>query len=566
MNEKHNERMANPWVMCGMGLLTGLVAGLGAIAFRGLIALFHNLFFLGTWSLQYDANVHTPMSPWGWGIVLAPVVGAVLVSFLVKTWAPEAKGHGVPEVMDAIYYKKAVIRWPVAVVKSLASAISIGSGGSVGREGPIIQIGSTFGSILGSWGRLPVRQRATLIAAGAGGGIAATFNSPLGGLAFAIELILPSISSLTLAPVILSTVVATYIGRLAWGMHPSFYVPSLMGIHEVLHSPPMLLMCLPFGLLIGVAAAGFIRGLYWAEDTFDAMPGNAYTRHMLGMLFVGLEMAVLMHFLGHYYVQGVGYATIMDILTGRLAVPLVLLLLFAAKYVATCLTLGSGASGGVFSPALFMGATLGATFGGLLDLCFPSVGFSPVDFAIAGMAAMVAGTTGAVMTASVMIFEQTRDYHVILPLLITVGMAYAMRKHLCDPSIYTMKLLRRGNPVPEGLEAAIHQARRAKNVMSKSYRILRADEPVGPAQRTTVLYPPHYYLIEKDGDIIGVIPRQEMIGLPQEEQRMMGVLPMMAFGLTTPETPLPHLLRKMKNDQVDILLVSRNKTTLSQDI
>jgi len=567
MKNKRESKAVNQLVMCGLGLLTGVIAGLGAIAFRGLIALFHNLFFLGTLSFQYDANVHTPESPWGWGIIIVPVLGALLVAFLVKTWAPEAKGHGVPEVMDAIYYKNAVIRWPVAVIKSLASAISIGSGGSVGREGPIIQIGSTFGSILGSWMRIPVRQRATLIAAGAGGGIAATFNSPLGGMAFAIELILPSISALTLAPVILSTVMATYIGRLAWGMHPSFFVPDLMGLGAELHSPPMLLTCLPFGLIIGVAAACFIKGLYWSEDKFEAMPGNYYSRHMLGMLVVGIEMALFMHFTGHYYIQGVGYATIMNILTATLTMPLFLLLLFASKYVSTCLTLGSGASGGVFSPALFMGACLGAAFGGVLNALFPSIGFSPIAFAIAGMAGMVAGTTGAVMTGSVMIFEQTRDYHVILPVLITVSIAYAVRKMICDPSIYTMKLLRRGNPVPEGLEAAVNQARKAKNVMSKSFRVVNIDDLIAAAQKIgTNIYPPQHFLIEKEGLIVGVVPREELSMLPENDQHSMSELPELKFDVTTPNESLPHVLRKMQNDNVEIILVTKKKTNQAQDV
>ena len=507
MTEKVVPQKANLVVMCVAGIMTGLIAGGGAIVFRGLIALFHNLLFLGTLSFEYDANLHTAASPLGWGIVLVPVLGALVVAFLVKTWAPEAKGHGVPEVMDAIYYKEAIIRWPVAVVKSLASAVSIGSGGSVGREGPIIQIGSTFGSMAGGWFHLPVRQRAILIAAGAGGGIAATFNSPLGGLAFAIELILPSISAMSLAPVILSTVIATYIGRLAWGMYPSFFVPQLLGLHEGLHHPVLLLACIPFGVLIGLLAAGFIRGLYWTEDRFDAMPGNYYTRHTLGMLMVGIEMLLLFHFAGHYYVQGVGYAAIMDMLTETLTAPLFLLLLVGCKFLATCLTLGSGASGGVFSPSLFMGAGLGAAFGAVLQGIFPEWGFSPVPFAIAGMAGMVAGTTGAVLTASVMIFEQTRDYHVILPLLITVGIAYAVRKMMSEPSIYTLKLLRRGNPVPEGLEAAVHTAEKAENVMSKSFAVADIDSLMAVYRRSLQqMYPPSHFLIEKDGLIVGVVP------------------------------------------------------------
>src|SRR5262245_59808923 len=183
------------WVMILCALGVGVIAGFGAVVFRAMIGLFHNLLFLRQWSFDYDANIHTPPSPWGAGIILVPVLGAVAVAFLVKTFAPEAKGHGVPEVMDAIYHKEGRIRPIVALVKSLASAISIGSGGSVGREGPIIQVGAAFGSTLGQVIAMPARLRAVLIAAGAGGGIAATFNTPIGGIAFAVELMLPFASA-----------------------------------------------------------------------------------------------------------------------------------------------------------------------------------------------------------------------------------------------------------------------------------------------------------------------------------------------------------------------------------
>jgi CIC family chloride channel protein len=344
-------------------------------------------------------------------------------------------------------------------------------------------------------------------------------------------------------------------------MYPSFFVPPLIGLGEALHTPVMLLTCLGFGLIIGAAAAFFIKGLYWSEDRFETMPGNYYTRHMLGMLIVGVQMALFMHFLGHYYIQGVGYATIMDILTGALTMPYLLLLLFVSKYVSTCLTLGSGASGGVFSPGLFMGACLGAAFGGGLNSLFPTAGFSSVAFAIAGMAGMVAGTTGAVMTASIMIFEQTRDYHVILPILITVSIAYAVRKAICDPSIYTMKLLRRGNPVPEGLEAAIHQARKAKDVMNQSYHIVNVDSLTASAQKTEKdTYPPSYFLIEKDEVIIGVVTRAEIAALPANHHEPIGDLPMLSFDVTTPDAALPHILRKMLNNDVDVMLVTKEKT------
>src|SRR5271167_1931186 len=354
------------WVMVLCALAVGVIAGFGAVVFRAMIGAFHNLLFLGQWSFDYDANVHTPPSPWGAWIILVPVLGAIGVAFLVKTFAPEAKGHGVPEVMDAIYHQDGRIRPIVAVIKSVASALSIGSGGSVGREGPIIQVGAAFGSTLGQLVAMPARQRALLIAAGAGGGIAATFNTPIGGIAFAVELMLPFATPSSLLGVALSCVTATYIGRTFFGVLPSFDVPSL----SLIEGPDLAFSVLPwfalFGLITGVLAWLLTRCIYWFEDFFDAMPGNYYTRHVSGMLLVGLILYGFMVFSerlfgepDHYYVEGVGYATIMDVLRGDLTAPGFLLLLVFAKLLLTCLTLGSGASGGVFSPAMFLGAALG---------------------------------------------------------------------------------------------------------------------------------------------------------------------------------------------------------------
>jgi CIC family chloride channel protein len=352
-------------------VVIGVVAALGAVAFRGLIAFFHNLLFLGEWSLIYDANVHTPPGPWGPFVILVPVLGAAGVVFLVSNFAPEAKGHGVPEVMDAIYYNKGVVRPVVALIKALASALSIGSGGSVGREGPIIQIGSAFGSTLGVLLRVPLWQRITLIAAGAGGGIAATFNTPIGGVLFAVEIMLHEVSARTLVPVAIATVTASYVGRLCFGDHPSFIIPEFQKPYFHATNEYVLLLYVGLGLLMGLVSVVYIRSIYAFEDFFDRrVPGGYYGRHLLGMLLVGIILYVLMATRGHYYVEGVGYATVQDILGGK-ELSWFLLALFGLKLLTTALTLGSGASGGVFSPALFLGATLGGATAWPRSSCFP---------------------------------------------------------------------------------------------------------------------------------------------------------------------------------------------------
>ena len=397
-------------LVCGLALVVGIVTGLGAVVFRALISFVHNLLFLGHISIVHDSNLFTPPSPWGPWVILVPVIGGIGVTFIVSTFAPEAKGHGVPEVMDAIYYKRGVIRPIVAVAKSLASALSIGSGAAVGREGPIIQIGSALGSTLGQVIRMSMGQRIILVAAGAGAGIAATFNTPIGGVLFATELMLPEISVNTFLPVALATGTATFIGRLFFGARPAFDIPSNLASLPVTPGGALiLLLYVALGVGIGVAAALFVRSLHWAEDLFDKVPGG-YLRHAVGMLLVGTLMYALMRWGGHYYVGGVGYATIQATLAGQLTAAGFLLLLYVSKLLATSVSLGSGASGGIFSPSLFMGATLGGAFAALISAIFPDLPISVPAFAMVGMGAMVGSGTGAAMTAVAMVFEMTRDY------------------------------------------------------------------------------------------------------------------------------------------------------------
>lgn len=292
-------------------MLVGIIGGFGAVLFRMLIAFFHNLFFLGEFSLIYEANMHTSPNPWGPLVILAPVLGAAGVAFLVSHFAAEAKGHGVPEVMDAIYYNRGKIRPVVAIVKSLASGLSIGSGGSVGREGPIIQIGSSFGSALGQYIRMATWQRVTLIAAGTGAGIAATFNTPIGGLLFAMEIMLHEISVRTLVPVAISTATATYIGQVFFGVYPAFSIPAFQTPFFHLSNPLVISSYFGLGVITGICSAIYIHSIYVMEDFFEQkVPGNYYFRHMTGMLLVGVMMYCCMAFLGHYYIEGVGYAAI----------------------------------------------------------------------------------------------------------------------------------------------------------------------------------------------------------------------------------------------------------------
>src|SRR5689334_17464316 len=260
-----------------LALVVGIITGFGAVAFRDLIGLIHNLFFLRQFSFAYDSSLFTPFNPWGPAVILVPVIGGIGVTWIVSNFAPEAKGHGVPEVMDAIYYQRGIIRPVVAVVKSIASALAIGTGAAVGREGPIIQIGSALGSTFGQVIRMQPGQRITLVAAGAGAGIAATFNTPIGGVLFATELMVPEISVNTFLPVAIATGMATFIGRIFFGDRPAFDVPAnLAPLPPEARSVAVLGLYVILGAVVGVAAALFVRTLHWLEDLFDEIPGRYF--------------------------------------------------------------------------------------------------------------------------------------------------------------------------------------------------------------------------------------------------------------------------------------------------
>ncbi len=552
-----------------LAILTGIVAGFGAVAFRGLIAFVHNLLFLGKLSLTYDSSLHTPTSPWGPFVILVPVVGAVCVAFLVKNFAPEAKGHGVPEVMDAIYYNRGIIRPVVAVVKSLASAISIGSGGSVGREGPIVQIGSTFGSTVGQLLGIPTWQRVTLIACGAGAGIAATFNTPVGGVLFSVELMLHEMSARTIVPVVLATATATFIGRAFFGDHPAFSIPTHDIIYFHLTSLWGLLTYVGLGLMLGLASVAFIKSIYGAEDFFEHRIGGSYYRqHPLGMFVVGVIIYVLMISFGHYFVQGVGYSTIQDLFSGVRYPVYLMVLLFALKLLATSLTLGSGASGGIFSPSLFMGATLGAAYGAVMHWLFPGVAINIPAFAVAGMAGVVGGATGAAMTAIVMVFEMTLDYNAILPAAITVAVSYGLCKSIMRDSIYTLKLVRRGHYMPQALQTDLHFLRPARDIMDTSFtavpasNLLRDTGPKLLAQQDVAVV-----LVVQDGGMVGFVTRAMLIEATcgQPGEKTLGEIAAGGYAIVSDQTSLLDVLAKMRMTGASIALVVPDEADATAD-
>jgi chloride channel protein, CIC family len=500
------ERRVNLFTLCLLALGVGIFTGLGAVVLRSLIGLIHNAMFNGVLKIPYDANILEGPSRFGNWVILSPILGGLVVVYLVDRFAPEAKGHGVPEVMDAIYYKRGEIRGVVALIKSLASALSIGSGASVGREGPIIQIGSALGSAVSQAIGLSPGQKITLLSAGAGAGIAATFNTPLGGVLFAIEILLPEVSNRTFLPVVIATGAATLLGRILIGPNPAFAVPEVFFPSATAFSLEEAIAFVCLGALCGVASWAFIQLLVVMEDRFPKLPGNIYTQNIIGMGLVGLMMVGLAHFFGHSYVDGVGYGVIQSILDQGMTATRLLILLFALKLLATTISLGCGASGGIFSPSLYLGATLGAAFASLAALVLPNAGLTLPSAAIVGMAAMVGAGTGGVMTAIVMVFEMTRDYAIIVPVIVAVAVAAGVRRALIPETIYTIKLRHRGHRIPKERHVNLYLVQQAQDIMERRFILA----PSGSTLRECIGWEDvddlRAVIVEHEGRLVGLIP------------------------------------------------------------
>ncbi|MCF7903960.1 MAG: chloride channel protein, partial [Candidatus Marinimicrobia bacterium] len=370
-----------------MAMLIGVAAGGLASLFRMLIDLFR-LAFWGKGPL-IDLVIAAPV----YLQIGAPAVGGALVAWFVHRFAPEAKGHGVPEVMNSVATQNGFIRMRIVVVKAVASALSIASGASVGREGPIVQVGSAFGSTIGQIFQVSARRMKTFLGCGAAAGIAATFNAPIAGAIFASEVILGDFSAAAIGPIIIASVFGTVISRAIYGDFPAFEPPTYL-----LQSPVEIIFYIVLGLLTGVVAWIFVRTLYKSEDIFDAWKAPVLLKGLLGGALLGSIAIYLPH------VLGVGYETMEAVLGGNMLFGMALLLVFA-KIIATSLSMGFGASGGVFAPSLFIGSMLGGAVGIIFHSFFPEITAPSGAYALVGMAAMVAATTHAPVTAVLIIFE-----------------------------------------------------------------------------------------------------------------------------------------------------------------
>ncbi len=492
----------------------GVLGGFGAVVFSLLIETVS----------KFTVEPIVPLvdEHWIWRLALCvcPALGLLLVFWFTRRFAPEAQGHGVPEVITAVARHDGVIRPRVSLVKILASGICIGTGGSIGREGPIVQIGSAFGSVFGQIFKLSARNIKVLVAAGAAAGISATFNAPLAGVVFASEIILGSFAVESLTPIVIASVLADVV-QLHFGEHgteaafPHIY-HSFQGAWEQLPSYVVL------GVACGLAAAGFIKLLYGVEDLGQRYLPKWWIRALVFGGLVGLA--------GAFYpinppphesnteqkaeasteatlppLFGVGYGVVDHALHLELEpepkdgkkkeesrrdelpkdkkleaeskivaltpskmleqlwwlLPLALL-----KPLMTSLTLGGGGSGGIFAPSLFIGATAGASFGLVCNMVLEDWSAHPGVYAIVGMGAVVAGTTQGVLSAILIVYEMTNDYHLILPIMVAAGLSSLVAQVIDPESIYHKKLSRRGETVARG-----HDMHRMEHVMVRDVMI-----------------------------------------------------------------------------------------------
>ncbi|RLC39564.1 MAG: chloride channel protein [Candidatus Coatesbacteria bacterium] len=475
-----------------LAVVLGVLTGLGAMLFRWLIGVFSNLFLVRL----YDILVANFGVMGKYALPVIPALGGIIVGILIYKFAREAKGHGVPEVMESVALKGGRIRPRVALIKTIASALCIGTGGSAGREGPIVQIGSTLGSTAGQVLHAPPRRMRLLVGCGAAAGISATFNAPIAGAVFAAEIILGNFAATTFAPILISSVAASFVGRIFYGEIPSFIVPS----YEMV-SYWELFNYMVLGVLAGVVGVVFTRMLGYFEGLFEDIKCiPVWMKPAVGALVVGVIAIYLPQ------VMGVGYTTIEGILTDVKFSLMMMGLLVFAKILATSMTLGSGGSGGIFAPSLFIGAALGGFVGQVASNLFPGSTASPAAYALVGMAAVVSATTHAPLSALIILFEMTRNYKIILPLMFAVALATTISRLLYRESIYTMKLARRGVRIRGGREENILRSIKVSEVMRREYTTIQNSNRLGDViEMVRGSEESVFPVLDREGEIVGII-------------------------------------------------------------
>lgn len=544
-------------VLIATALIIGIGAGLGAVITNYLIQAVGWVGY--TWFPQITA---------GWGkayVVIIPAIGGLLVGPMVYFYAREAKGHGVPEVMEAVAIRGGRIRPRVAIIKSVASALTIGSGGSVGREGPIVQIGSSLGSSLGQLLRLSEDRVRALVACGAAGGISAAFNAPIAGVIFALEVILGEFTIQGFSTVVISSVAASVIGRVVFGDYPAFAVPTEYGVAslwEFLFYPLL-------GVLAALVGVLYVRTIYWAEDLFDNWKKvPEWVKPAIGGILLGGVALAYPHLTGITWdrvpqVYNVGYTIIESALANKLVFGTAIALMLL-KLIATSLTIGSGGSGGIFAPSLFIGAMLGAAFELALKSVFPNIIAPEGAYALLGMAALFSAAAHAPITSILILFELTGDYRLILPLMLTVVVATLLSRVLMrGESIYTLKLTRRGIRLKRGHDVDLMEAVLVRDVMQTRHTTVNFRLPVSNLAELFLQTNQHAFVVLDDlGKLFGIVSLNDYRRVSQDNTPLdeLAVRDIATKALVTafPDETLRVVLQRMApRDLSRIPVVSR---------
>jgi chloride channel protein, CIC family len=489
-------------LLSGLAAIVGLAAGGAAWALLHLIGLLMNLaiFHRFGWDIPSFANFHPGLS-----LVAVAVVGATLVSLLAE-WAPAIRGHGIPEAMEAVLTKQSRISPRTALAKPLSAAIAIGTGGPFGAEGPIIVTGGAFGSLLGQILPLSPSERKILLATGAAAGMAATFGAPLAAVVLALELLLFEFSTRAFVPLVVGSTVAGAVHISLFGSGPLFVVPT----HDFAGLGKLPLYVL-LGILAGLLAVVIVKGLSFFEDGFERLPVPKFWHPAIG----ALGFALIGLFVPR--VLGVGYASISDVLAGRLAVA-TLLVLGLAKLFAWWIALASGTSGGTLAPILLISGAFGSALGQLLHRGVASLSAS--SFALVAMAATFGAATRATFAAIVFLFEITRDYQIILPLMLAGVIADLVASALLEESLLTEKLARRGLRVRGDYEVDILKTMFVRQVMTSDVATLPSDVTLHDA-RLHFDRAPHsaYPVVDPDGKLVAICTRSTVVrsgGSPED--------------------------------------------------
>jgi CIC family chloride channel protein len=485
-----------------LAALIGVLAGFIAYILYDLIGLITNLAYYHEWSFHFRSPENTHLGPW---IIVTPVIGGLIVGFMAKFGSEKIKGHGIPEAMEAVLTSRSRIEAKVAILKPLSAAIAIGTGGPFGAEGPIIQTGGAFGSLVGQLISTTAAERKVLLACGAGAGMAATFNTPIAGVILAIELLLFEFRSRSFIPLVIACTLATSVRTILLGQHSMFSMGNVN--FDVVHGLPFYLL---LGLLSGAAAIGFTKLLYWVEDQFERLPINDLWHPAIGALGLGI--------IGFFVprVLGVGYDTISDILNNNLALKL-LILIAVFKALALVISLGSGTSGGLLAPMFMSSAAMGGAFALIVNMIFPSAHLSPGAYALVAMAAVFGSASRATFAFIVFAFEITHDYNAILPLMLGCVIADMIAIRYLPSSIMTEKLARRGLKVPEEYEAGVLKMVRVGEVMRKDVNPIPQEMTVAELAERMGRGEPAYNLtqglpiVSSDGKLVGLVTQGDLL-------------------------------------------------------